>query len=107
MDGSKFYCSVLIPVAQTGQSVSGPRLRLGKSFPKFEGGACGDRTVHRWGRDADRNGQSDWIVSADAFVFALGSVLLLQALTRLQGGGTQTLVLFGIALVRRDRRGGR
>ena len=40
-----------------------------------------------------------WIVSANAFLFALGSVFLLQALARLRGAGTQTLVLFGIALV--------
>ena len=40
-----------------------------------------------------------WIVSANAFVFALGSVFLLQALARLHGRGTQALVLFGIALV--------
>ncbi len=38
------------------------------------------------------------IVAANAFVFAFGSVLLLQYLAR-GGGGVETLVLFGIALV--------
>lgn len=38
------------------------------------------------------------IVAGNAFVFALGSVLLLQYLAR-GGGGIETLVLFGIALV--------
>lgn len=41
----------------------------------------------------------DWIVSANAFLFAFGSVLLLQSLSRLRGAGAETLVLFGIALV--------
>lgn len=41
----------------------------------------------------------DWLISANAFVFAFGSVLLLQALARLRGTGTETLILFGIALV--------
>jgi iron complex transport system permease protein len=40
-----------------------------------------------------------WIVSVNAFVFAFGSVLLLQALSRLRGTGPETLVLIGIALV--------
>lgn len=40
-----------------------------------------------------------WIVSGNAFLFAFGSVLLLQALARLRGTGAETLVLFGIALV--------
>lgn len=40
-----------------------------------------------------------WLVSANAFVFALASVFLLQALARLRGTGAETLVLFGIALV--------
>lgn len=40
-----------------------------------------------------------WVVSANAFVFALGSVFLLQSLAKLRGSGTETLVLFGIALV--------
>jgi iron complex transport system permease protein len=43
--------------------------------------------------------QSDWLISFNAFVFAFGSVLLLQALSRLRGSGMETLVLFGIALV--------
>jgi iron complex transport system permease protein len=42
---------------------------------------------------------SVWLVSANAFVFAFGSVLLLQFLARLRGTGSETLVLFGIALV--------
>jgi iron complex transport system permease protein len=41
----------------------------------------------------------EWIVSANAFLFAFGSVLLLQSLSRLRGAGAETLVLFGIALV--------
>ncbi|MCG8468298.1 MAG: iron ABC transporter permease [Gemmatimonadetes bacterium] len=40
-----------------------------------------------------------WLVSANAFLFAVGSVFLLQALARLRGRGPETLVLFGIALV--------
>lgn len=40
-----------------------------------------------------------WAVSANAFVFAFGSVLLLQALARSRGAGVETLTLFGIALV--------
>lgn len=40
-----------------------------------------------------------WIVSANAFAFAFGSVLLLQMVSRLRGTGVETLVLFGIALV--------
>lgn len=42
---------------------------------------------------------TSWIVSGNAFVFAFGSVLLLQALSRLRGTGPETLVLFGIAMV--------
>lgn len=42
---------------------------------------------------------SSWIVSANAFLFALASVFLLQSLARLRGSGAQDLVLFGIALV--------
>lgn len=42
---------------------------------------------------------SSWVVSANAFVFAFGSVLLLQSLARLRGSGAHDLVLFGIALV--------
>lgn len=41
----------------------------------------------------------NWIISANAFVFAFASVLLLQALARMRGAGIETLVLFGIALV--------
>lgn len=40
-----------------------------------------------------------WFVSANAFVFSIGSVALLQILTRLRGGGSEHLILFGIALV--------
>lgn len=40
-----------------------------------------------------------WLVPLNAFIFALGSVLLLQALATLRGTGTETLVLFGIAMV--------
>jgi iron complex transport system permease protein len=40
-----------------------------------------------------------WFISANAFLFAIGSVMLLQLLTALRGGGSETLVLFGIALV--------
>lgn len=39
-----------------------------------------------------------WTVSANAFVFALGSLLLLQALARLRGNDPKVLILFGIAL---------
>ncbi|WP_397449150.1 FecCD family ABC transporter permease [Pseudomonas sp. NA-150] len=38
-------------------------------------------------------------ISLAAFVFAAGSVFLLQAMSRLRGAGVQSLVLFGIALV--------
>jgi iron complex transport system permease protein len=41
---------------------------------------------------------SSWLVTANAFVFAFGSVLLLQAVASMTGG-VQSLVLFGIALV--------
>jgi iron complex transport system permease protein len=41
----------------------------------------------------------NWLVSANAFVFAFGSVLLLQAMARMRGTGVETLVLLGIALV--------
>ncbi|MFD2265146.1 FecCD family ABC transporter permease [Lacibacterium aquatile] len=40
-----------------------------------------------------------WIVAFNAFVFAFGSMALLQLLVRLRGAGAETLVLFGIALV--------
>lgn len=39
-----------------------------------------------------------WAVAVNAFLCALGSVLLLQALTRARQTGPETLVLFGIAL---------
>jgi iron complex transport system permease protein len=40
----------------------------------------------------------NWIVSINAFLFAFGSVLLLQAVARGRQAGSETLVLFGIAL---------
>lgn len=40
----------------------------------------------------------NWIVSANAFVFAFGSMLMLQGIARLRGSGTEALVLCGIAL---------
>lgn len=39
-----------------------------------------------------------WSISANAFVFAIGALALLQLLARLRGGGPETLILFGIAL---------
>lgn len=39
-----------------------------------------------------------WLVPANAFVFALGSLLLLQLLAHWRGAHAQTLVLFGIAI---------
>ncbi|SCW90793.1 FecCD family ABC transporter permease [Ancylobacter rudongensis] len=42
---------------------------------------------------------ADWNLPAFAFLFALGSVLMLQAMANLRGTGVETLVLFGIALV--------
>ena len=41
---------------------------------------------------------SNWIIPVNAFVFAFGSVMLLQAVAHSRGGGAQTLVLLGIAL---------
>ena len=41
----------------------------------------------------------DWLIPANAFVFALAAMFLLQFLARLRGAGVQSLVLFGIALV--------
>jgi iron complex transport system permease protein len=41
---------------------------------------------------------SSWLITANAFVFAFASVLLLQAVASMTGG-VQSLVLFGIALV--------
>jgi iron complex transport system permease protein len=40
----------------------------------------------------------DWIISVNAFVFAFGSVLLLQFVASRRHVGVETLVLFGIAL---------
>jgi len=42
---------------------------------------------------------AEWLIPANAFVFALGAMALLQAMSRLRGAGLETLVLFGIALV--------
>lgn len=41
----------------------------------------------------------DWVVVVNSFVFALGSVLLLQAVAKARPSGRQVLVLFGIAMV--------
>lgn len=41
---------------------------------------------------------ASWVISVNAFLFAFGSVMLLNALARLRGAGGETLVLFGIAL---------
>lgn len=41
---------------------------------------------------------AEWIIPVNAFVFAFGSVLLLQSASKGRGGGPQTLVLLGIAL---------
>lgn len=40
-----------------------------------------------------------WLVPGNAFLFAFGSVLLLQLLAQWRGAGVEVLVLFGIALV--------
>ncbi|MDF1790777.1 MAG: iron ABC transporter permease [Thalassobaculaceae bacterium] len=40
-----------------------------------------------------------WLVPVNAFLFAFGSVLLLQALAARCGGGSDRLILFGIAMV--------
>jgi len=42
---------------------------------------------------------TEWMVSLNAFIFALGSVLLLQLMTRLRSSSVETMVLLGIALV--------
>ena len=42
---------------------------------------------------------ANWVVPANAFIFAFGSVLLLQLLSKMRGASGETLVLFGIALV--------
>ncbi len=41
----------------------------------------------------------NWLVSVVAFVFAFGSVLLLDAMSRLRAASMETMVLLGIALV--------
>ncbi|MES2531042.1 MAG: iron ABC transporter permease [Pseudomonadota bacterium] len=41
----------------------------------------------------------DWVVSANTFVFAFASVLLLHAVAKARPSGRQVLVLFGIAMV--------
>jgi iron complex transport system permease protein len=41
----------------------------------------------------------NWLVSLAAFIFAFGSVLLIDALARLRGTSVETTVLLGIALV--------
>lgn len=41
---------------------------------------------------------ANWVISANAFVFAFGSVLLLQSVASSRGSGPENLVLFGIAL---------
>ncbi|WP_225782012.1 iron ABC transporter permease [Xenophilus sp. Marseille-Q4582] len=41
----------------------------------------------------------EWMVPLNAFVFAFGSVLLLQAMARRRSAGVETVVLLGIALV--------
>lgn len=41
----------------------------------------------------------EWVVSANTFAFAFGSVLLLHAVARARPSGGQVLVLFGIAMV--------
>lgn len=40
----------------------------------------------------------NWIISANAFVFAFVAVVLLQTVVRVRGSGTEVLVLCGIAL---------
>lgn len=41
----------------------------------------------------------NWLVPGNAFLFAFGSVLLLQLLAQWRGAGVDVLILFGIALV--------
>lgn len=41
----------------------------------------------------------NWTIAANSFVFAFGSAMLLQSLSRLRNNGAEVLVLFGIALV--------
>ena len=42
---------------------------------------------------------ADWAVPLNAFAFAFGSVLLLEAMSRSRAAGVESVVLFGIALV--------
>lgn len=42
---------------------------------------------------------AEGVVALNAFIFAFGSVLLLQAMAKARRGGVQSIVLFGIALV--------
>ena len=42
---------------------------------------------------------AEWMVPINAFVFAFGSVLLLQTMARRRSAGVETVVLLGIALV--------
>ncbi len=42
---------------------------------------------------------TEWMVPINAFLFAFGSVLLLQAMARRRSAGVETVVLLGIALV--------
>ncbi len=42
---------------------------------------------------------AEWMIPLNAFVFAFGSVLLLQLLAKLRGASVETVVLLGIALV--------
>ncbi|MGD9507788.1 MAG: FecCD family ABC transporter permease [Geminicoccaceae bacterium] len=42
---------------------------------------------------------ANWVLPANAFLLAVGAVALLQLMSRLRGGGSESLVLFGIALV--------
>ncbi|MCW5911140.1 MAG: iron ABC transporter permease [Cyclobacteriaceae bacterium] len=41
----------------------------------------------------------EWMIAGNAFLFAFGSVLLLQTLSRLRGARVESIVLFGIAMV--------
>lgn len=41
----------------------------------------------------------NWLISLAAFIFAVGSILLLDALARLRASSVETMVLLGIALV--------
>ncbi len=42
---------------------------------------------------------STYVIPVCAFIFAVGSTVLIQGLSRLQGASTETVVLFGIAMV--------